>query len=798
MHAFPRRELEATGEMPDTVTRVVGRPTPHESARLHVTGQARYTDDLPLPPGSLHGWPVTSPHAHALIRVVDVSEAITTPGVVTVLTREDVPGENNSGPLRHDEPLFLGAGDVATYHGQAVAWVLGTSVDAARQGASRVVVTYEKLDAILDPADAIRLGSVHTDPQWIRRGDVDAELAGAGEAGHAVVSGEFRMGAQDHFPLETHVSVALTDEDGRMMVHSSTQHPSETQAIVAHALGLSLSEVVVQCVRMGGGFGGKETQANAWAAVAAIGARKTGRAVKVRLDRDRHMILTGKRHPFVARYRVVVGRSGDLRALDLELYADGGWSLDLSDAVLGRAMFHSDNGYFFPAMRVRGQVLKTHKTSQTAFRGFGGPQGVAVAEEIIDCAARAIGMDPHDVRTRNLYRGSGETNTTHYGQEIGDNRLVTIWEGVQESGEFISRREAIKSANARGGGIRRGIAVTPVKFGISFTTTFLNQAGALVLIYSDGSVQVNHGGTEMGQGLQVKMAQVAAEVLGVRLTSIRMMPTRTDKVPNTSATAASSGSDLNGGAVRDACLTLRGRLAPVAVQLLTAPGAPAVHVDDVEFGDGQVWVRSRPDHLVSFASVVRAAYLARVGLSSTGYYRTPGIWFDKASGRGKPFHYYACGAAIAEVEVDGFTGQLRVLRVDILHDVGSSLNPLIDAGQVEGGFIQGMGWVTMEEVVWGSDGRMLTHAPSTYKIPASTDVPADWRVSLLPRAAQPGVIYGSKAVGEPPFMLGLCVREAIRDAVASFAPPGSYPERVALALPATGEAILDAIDAVRG
>ncbi|NBX46726.1 MAG: hypothetical protein EBT22_05880 [Chloroflexi bacterium] len=389
-----------------------------------------------------------------------------------------MPGENNSGPLRHDEPLFLGAGDVATYHGQPVAWVLGTSVDAARQGASRVVVTYEKLDAILDPADAIRLGSVHTDPQWIRRGDVDAVLAGAGEAGHAVVSGEFRMGAQDHFPLETHVSVA---------------------------------------------FGGKETQANAWAAVAAIGARKTGRAVKVRLDRDRHMILTGKRHPFVARYRVVVGRSGDLRALDLELYADGGWSLDLSDAVLGRAMFHSDNGYFFPAMRVRGQVLKTHKTSQTAFRGFGGPQGVAVAEEIIDCAARAIGMDPHDVRTRNLYRGSGETNTTHYGQEIGDNRLVTIWEGVQESGEFISRREAIRTANARGGGIRRGIAVTPVKFGISFTTTFLNQAGALVLIYSDGSVQVNHGGTEMGQGLQVKMAQVAAEVLGVRLTSIRMM-----------------------------------------------------------------------------------------------------------------------------------------------------------------------------------------------------------------------------------------------------------------------------------
>ena len=784
--------------MPDTMTRVVGRPTPHESARLHVTGQARYTDDLPLPPGALHGWPVTSPHAHARVVAIAVSEATTIPGVVTILTREDVPGENNSGPLRHDEPLFLGAGNVATYHGQAIAWVLGTSVEAARQGAGRVVVTYEKLDAILDPADAIRLGSVHTDPQWIRRGDVDVELVGAGEAGHAIVSGEFRMGAQDHFPLETHVSVALADEDGRMMVHSSTQHPSETQAIVAHALGLSLNDVVVQCVRMGGGFGGKETQANAWAAVAAIGAWKTGRAVKVRLDRDRHMILTGKRHPFLARYRVVVSRSGDLCGLDLELYADGGWSLDLSDAVLGRAMFHADNGYFFPVMRVRGQVLKTHKTSQTAFRGFGGPQGVAVAEEIIDCAARAIGMDPHDVRTRNLYRGSGETNTPHYGQEIGDNRLAIIWEGVQDSGEFVSRREAIRAANDLGGGMRRGIAVTPVKFGISFTTTFLNQAGALVLIYSDGSVQVNHGGTEMGQGLQVKMAQVAAEVLGVPLASIRMMPTRTDKVPNTSATAASSGSDLNGGAVRDACLTLRGRLAPVAAQLLTAHGAPAVHADDVDFGDGQVSVRSRPDQRVAFASVVRAAYLARVGLSSTGYYRTPGIWFDKASGRGKPFHYYACGAAIAEVEVDGFTGQMRVLRVDILHDVGSSLNPLVDTGQVEGGFIQGMGWVTMEEVVWGIDGRLLTHAPSTYKIPASTDVPGDWRVTLLPRAAQPGVIYGSKAVGEPPLMLGLCVREAIRDAVASFAPRGSHPERVGLALPATGEAILDAIDAVRG
>ena len=780
------------------MTRVVGRPTPHEGARLHVTGQARYTDDLPLPPGSLHGWPVTSPHAHARVVAVDASEATTIPGVVTVLTREDAPGENNSGPLRHDEPLFLGGGDVAMYHGQAVAWVLGTSVEAARQGAGRVVVTYEILDAIFDPADAIRLDSVHTGPQWIRRGDVDAELMRAGDAGHVIVNGEFRMGAQDHFPLETHVSVALADEDGRMLVHSSTQHPSETQSIVAHALGVSLNDVVVQCVRMGGGFGGKETQANAWAAVAAIGAWKTGRAVKVRLDRDRHMILTGKRHPFLARYRVVVSRSGDFRALDLELYADGGWSLDLSDAVLGRAMFHSDNGYFFPAMRVRGQVLKTHKTSQTAFRGFGGPQGLAVAEEITDCAARAIGMDPHDVRTRNLYRGSGETNTTHYGQEIGDNRLATIWEGVQASGEFVSRREAIRAANDLGGGVRRGIAITPVKFGISFTTTFLNQAGALVLIYSDGSVQVNHGGTEMGQGLQVKMAQVAAEVLGVTLESVRMMPTRTDKVPNTSATAASSGSDLNGGAVRDACLTLRGRLAPVAAQILTTAVSPAVHADDVDFGEGQVWVRSRPDHRVTFASVVRAAYMARVGLSSTGYYRTPGIWFDKASGRGKPFHYYACGAAIAEVEVDGFTGQMRVLRVDILHDVGSSLNPLVDIGQVEGGFIQGMGWVTMEEVVWGSNGRLLTHAPSTYKIPASTDVPGDWRVTLLPRAAQPGVIYGSKAVGEPPFMLGLCVREAIRDAVASFAPRGSHPERVALGLPATGEAILDAIDAVRG
>jgi xanthine dehydrogenase large subunit len=719
-------------------------------------------------------------------------------GVATVLTASDVPGLNDTGPVRHDEPLFP---TEVRHHGQAVAWVLADTLASARHGATMVEVAWEPFMPLLDFAEAIDAGSFHTDPQWIRRGDVDSALAVATSSDAVVVEGTFRTGAQDHFPLETHVSLALPESDGRITVHSSTQHPSETQVVVARVLGISLNQVVVQCARMGGGFGGKESQANAWAAIAAIGVAKTGRATLVRLDRDQHMTMTGKRHPFLARYRAAIGRDGQLRTLDVELYSDGGWSLDLSDAVMGRAMLHVDSAYYWPTMRVRGQVVRTDKVSQTAFRGFGGPQGVAVAEEVIDRLARAAGLDPHTVRAQNLYAASGEAGTTHYGEEIGDDRLHTIWKHLVASSSFVCRRADVQAWNRSAEALqrrrRRGLAMTPVKFGISFTTTFLNQAGALVNILVDGSVQVHHGGTEMGQGLQIKLSQLAADAMGVPLASIRMMATRTDVVPNTSATAASSGTDLNGGAIMAACATLRARMAPVAATLLSGDGVE-VTADEVKVEGGIVWAPSRPAMRITFADVARTAHRERVSLSSTGSYRTPNIWFDRKTGKGRPFAYYACGAAVTEVEVCGFTGEMQVRRADILHDAGVSVNPLVDIGQVEGAFVQGMGWVTMEEVVWDGAGRTLTHAPSTYKIPAATDVPSDWRVALLPRAAQPGVVASGKAVGEPPFMLALSVREAIREAVASFAAEDARPSRVELRLPATAEAILDAIDAIRG
>ncbi len=776
----------------------VGRALRPDGATLHVTGRSRFVGDLPLPARALVAWPVQSPHARAKVGAIDASAARALPGVAMVLTGADVPGQNDTGPVRHDEPLFPVE---VRHHGQAVAWVLADDAPTARRAASLVGVAWEPCAPMLDLDAAIAAGSFHTEPQWISRGDVEGVLAGAApDRELVVVEGAFRTGAQDHFALETHASLAVPESDGRLVIHSSTQHPAETQSVVARVLGIDLNQVVVQCSRMGGGFGGKESQANAWAAVAALGAALTGRATFVRLDRDRHMGMTGKRHPFLARYRAAIGRDGKVRALDLELYSDGGWSLDLSDAVMGRAMLHADNAYRIPSMRVRGQVVRTDRTSQTAFRGFGGPQGMAVAEEVIDRLARAAGLDPHEVRSRNLYAAAGEAGTTHYGQEVGDDRLRTIWESLERSSSFATRRAEARAWNATAEASRRrrrrGIAMTPVKFGISFTTTFLNQAGALVNVLVDGSVQVHHGGTEMGQGLQAKLSQVAADCLGVPVRSIRMMPTRTDVVPNASATAASSGTDLNGGAIRDACATLRDRLAPVAASLLSGTGT-VVDPAEVTFAAGEAFAASRPGATVAFAEVARAAHRERIGLSATGFYRTPGIWFDRGAGRGRPFAYFACGAAVTEVEVDGFTGEMTVLRVDILHDAGASINPLVDVGQVEGGFVQGMGWVSSEEVVWGSDGRILTHAPSTYKIPAATDVPAAWHVALLPRAAQAGVIAGSKAVGEPPLMLALSVREAIREAVAAFAPAGTSPSRVDLRLPATGEAILDAIDATR-
>ncbi|PSB32477.1 xanthine dehydrogenase molybdopterin binding subunit [Stenomitos frigidus] len=760
----------------------VGKPSKHESAVHHVSGNAVYTDDQRQPVGMLSVYPVVAPYAKAQITGIDISGPTAVEGVVTVLTAADVPGTNDTGVIVQDEVLF--PTEAVSYYGQAIVWVVGETEEAARLGAEKVVVTYEALEPLLSIKAAIAAESFHNQPQVMRQGDPSVAFAQAERS----LEGEIEMNGQDHFYLETQASWVIPDGEGHYQVYASTQHPSETQVIVARILGVSVNQVVVTCLRMGGGFGGKESQANPYASVAAIAARKTGRPVRVKLKRSHDMTLTGKRHGFLGQYKVGFTNEGQITALDVALYADGGWSLDLSPPVLLRAMLHVDNAYYIPDIKVTGRIAKTNKVSNTAFRGFGGPQGMIVIEEIVDRIARALKLPPDAVRKRNFYRGTGETNTTHYGQELYDNRLDRVWQEAKENARFVERQAAIADFNRTHPYIKRGLAITPVKFGISFNKTQYNQAGALVLIYTDGSIQLNHGGTEMGQGLHTKMLQVASRALGVSLDRFRLMPTSTDKVPNTSATAASSGSDLNGQAVKDACETLKARLASVAARMLNLDAS-----EDLVFEDEWVFCKTYPKDRIPFVDVVKQAYDDRVSLSATGYYRTPHIYWDAVTGKGRPFYYFAYGAAVSEVEVDGFTGTFKLRQVDVVHDVGESLNPLVDRGQIEGAFVQGMGWLTMEELVWDAQGRLRTDAPSTYKIPTISEIPEHFNVELLTRAAQDGVIYGSKAVGEPPFMLAMSVREAIREAVAAF---GNATE-VTLAAPATPEATLWAIEQVR-
>ncbi|MGA7937516.1 MAG: xanthine dehydrogenase molybdopterin binding subunit [Kovacikia sp.] len=760
----------------------VGKPSSHESAIYHVSGKAVYTDDQRLPAGMLSVYPVVSPHAKARITRLDVAAAATVDGVVTVLTAADVPGQNNTGVIVQDEVLF--PTEAVSYCGQAVVWVVGETEEAARLGAEKVIVEYEPLEPLLSIKAAIAANSFHNQPQIMRRGDVVTALKEA----EGYLEGEIEMNGQDHFYLETQASWVIPDGEGHYQVYSSTQHPTETQVIVSRVLGIPNNQVVVTCLRMGGGFGGKESQANPFASIAAISAHKTGRPVRVRLKRNQDMTLTGKRHGFLGQYKVGFSNEGKITALEVNLYADGGWSLDLSPPVLMRAMMHADNAYYIPHVKVQGLIANTNKVSNTAFRGFGGPQGMIVIEEVVDRVARALDLPPEGVRERNFYHGSGETNTTHYGQELYDNRLDRVWSEAKSNANFAERQAAIAAFNRAHSYQKRGLAMTPVKFGISFNKTTYNQAGALVLIYTDGSIQLNHGGTEMGQGLHTKMLQVASRALGVNISRFRMMVTSTDKIPNTSATAASSGSDLNGQAVKDACETLKARLAPVAAKMLNLDTC-----EDLVFESDWIFCKTYPRDRIPFEEVVKQTYDARISLSATGYYRTPHIYWDPITGKGRPFYYFAYGAAVSEVEVDGFTGTFKLRQVDIVHDVGESINPLVDQGQIEGAFVQGMGWLTMEELVWDSQGRLRTDAPSTYKIPTISEIPSSFNVQLLTRAAQEGVIYGSKAVGEPPFMLAMAVREAIRAAVAAFGKTDAVP----LAAPATPEAILWAIEQVR-
>jgi xanthine dehydrogenase molybdopterin binding subunit len=756
----------------------------HESAHKHVTGESIYTDDFGARRHMLEVWPVCATHARAKILKRDASAAKTMPGVAAVLLAEDVPGLNDVGAVRHDEVLL--ADKEVFYYSQIIALVVGETQEACRNAAAKIVVEYEPLPPILKIEDAIAQNSFHYEPNFIRRGDAQVGLKSSPQ----VLEGEFSFGGQEHFYLEMQAAYAEPGEDGSMFVMSSTQHPSEVQHIVAYMLHVPVNHVVVQSPRMGGGFGGKETQAATFAALAALAAAKTKQPVRVRVNRDLDMMITGKRHPFLARFKVGHDDEGRLLAAKVELFSNGGWSLDLSMPVTDRALFHLDNSYYIPHVEFSGQAMKTNVASNTAFRGFGGPQGMLVIEEILDRVARRLGLPPETVRERNLYHGTGETNTTHYGQLIEDNRIQRVWNELKSSSEFEKRRAEIAKWNSQNSQHKRGLAMTPVKFGISFTLTHLNQAGALVLIYQDGTVQVNHGATEMGQGVHTNMAMVAAKELGVSLDKIRVMPTSTDKVPNTSATAASCGTDLNGMAVKNACDILRERLAPVAAKLISKKIGREVTAEQVYFSENCAFTSDSAETIIAFTEVVQAAYFQRLSLSSTGYYRTPEIHYDRAKGKGKPFHYFAVGAAVTEVEVDGFTGMMRILRADILQDAGNSINPGINVGQIEGAYVQGAGWLTCEELIWNDQGVLLTHSPDTYKIPAVGDRPLEFNVKLLENAAQANTIFGSKAVGEPPLMLAISVREAIRDAVAAF---GSGKGEVSLASPATSEAIWMAI-----
>ena len=763
-----------------TITGLAHSETRHDSAPKHVTGTADYTDDIPLPQGALHAYLGLSKCAHGRIARLDLDPVRAMPGVIGVLTAADVPGENDISPTgRHDEPIF--AEGRVEFWGQPIFAVVAETRDQARRAAAKAVVEYEALPHALDPmaARAAGMGYV-TDPLTLRQGEVGPAMAAAPRR----IAGRFTIGGQDHFYLEGQIALAIPGEDDDVAIIVSTQHPSEVQHMVAHALGAASHSVSVTVRRMGGGFGGKETQMNLFACVAAIAAKRWNRAVKIRPDRDDDMTATGKRHDFVVDYEVGFDDQGRILAVQGDWHARCGFSSDLSGPVTDRALFHADNAYFYPAVELRSHPQKTNTVSNTAFRGFGGPQGVIVAERMIEEIAATLRLDPLEVRRRNLYQNG---QLTPYHQTVEDQILPRILDELEASSDYQARRRKVLEFNARGGVIRRGIAVTPVKFGISFTATHYNQAGSLIHIYADGSIALNHGGTEMGQGLNTKVAQVVADAFQVDISRIRITATTTEKVPNTSATAASSGSDLNGMAALDAAEQIKTRLIAFVAERWQCPP------DQVRFVPGHILAGAEP---VPFDQVIRAAYMARVHLSAAGFYKTPKIHWDRATGRGRPFYYFAYGAAVSEVSVDTLTGEYVIERADILHDVGRSLNPALDRGQVEGAFVQGTGWLTSEELWWNEKGELKTHAPSTYKIPLASDRPKVFNTRLAEWSeCAERTIKRSKAVGEPPFMLGISVFEAINMAVASV---GDYREHARIDAPATPERVLMAIERLRG
>lgn len=758
--------------------RVAGQSAAHDSARKQVAGEALYIDDMPEPRGLLHAYVRLSDQAHAHVVKLDISAAQAAPGVAAVLTARDVPGVNDVGPAFPGDPIF--ADGLVEYAGQSLFAVAADSIALARQAAMRAVVEYEPLPPVLSIQQALEQQFFVLPSQKMQRGDAAAALAASPHR----LQGRIKIGGQDHFYLEGQIAMAVPGEDRDMKVYSSTQHPTEVQHLVARALAVPDHAVICETRRMGGGFGGKESQASLIAAVAALLAAKTGRPVKLRLDRDDDMKLTGKRHDFEIEWDVGFDATGRIIGISFMLAGNCGMSPDLSGAINDRAMFHSDNAYYLDAVSIVSHRCKTHTVSNTAFRGFGGPQGMMGIEAVMDAIARHLKRDPLQVRRRNFY-GKRDRNVTPYHMTVEDNVIPEIVAELARTSEYLKRRREIEHFNAANPWVKRGLALTPVKFGISFTLTRMNQAGALVHVYTDGSVMLNHGGTEMGQGLYVKVAQVVAEEFGIALEKVKITATTTEKVPNTSPTAASSGTDLNGKAAQAAARTIRGRIAKVVAQQW------GVEPAEIEFSGGELRCGA---HAMPFREAAKQANWGRVSLSSTGFYSTPKIHYDSKIHQGRPFYYFAYGASVSEVEVDTLTGEYRLRRADILHDAGQSMNPAIDLGQIEGGFVQGMGWLTTEELWWDGQGRLRTHAPSTYKIPAVGDVPADLRVSLWQRGRnREPTIYRSKAVGEPPLMHGISVFHALIDAVAACG-----EGVVQLDAPATPERVLMAIAARRG
>ncbi len=749
-----------------------GTPAPHESARAHVAGAATYVDDMPETKGMLHAAPILSSVAHGRLLGIDSAAALAMPGVRDVILARDIPGDAILGTAAHDEPVF--AQDTVQHIGQVIGLVVADTTMQARRAARKVACRIEALPAILNVQAALAAQSHVLPPVFIKRGDAATALKNSVHT----LNGTLEVGGQEHFYLEGQVACVLPQEQNQWLIYSSTQHPGEVQHWVAHALGIANHAVRVECRRMGGGFGGKETQAGQMAVWSAIAAHKLKCPVKLRLDRDDDFLITGKRHPFAYEYSVGFDDSGRITGLKLLMAANCGFSADLSGPVADRAVFHADNAYYLQDVDIASYRCKTNMQSNTAFRGFGGPQGVIVIENVLGDIARQLGLDPLAVRRRNLY-GISERNVTHYGMTVEDNILEPLLLKLEQTSQYTRRREAISAWNTASPVIRRGIAITPVKFGISFTATLFNQAGALVHVYLDGSVQVNHGGTEMGQGLNTKVAQIVADELGVPLGQVLATASDTSKVPNASATAASSGTDLNAGAAQYAARKVRSNLAQF-VAGLDGCGAGAVR-----FTDGEV---TTPCATRSFAEVVKQAYANRIQLWSDGFYRTPKIHYDKTTLTGRPFFYFAYGAACSEVAIDTLTGESRVVKVDILHDVGNSINPAIDIGQIEGGFVQGMGWLTTEQLMWDDKGQLSTHAPSTYKIPATGDIPEHFRIDLWPEPNREDNVFGSKAVGEPPLMLAISVFEALKAAIAS-----ARGGAVRLDAPATAENILRAL-----